>query len=377
MTAAHFQGDCGTYFRQGTAWLNGQVPYRDYVVEYPPAAVGVFAALAAVGGYPAFRVVFVLLALALDTASFALVVHQTGRQGGWLAPLTYLVATALLFPVLYVRFDLLPAAATLLACWLLQPMFDPAAPAPRPGRVAAGGAFFGLGVAWKLYPLLLVPFLLLTASRGLRQARQVASMAGVAVLVLGLTFLPVLFAGAWGAIFSFLQYQGERGLQIESSYASVLLVGQALFPLGVYHHPSHHAHDLAGPLAAAIVPWTRPLQLVAVLLVSLVAHRRRLSLARAAAAILAVALATANVLSPQFLIWLVPLAALSLASGLGRGDRATAWLLVAAAGLTPLIFPLLYPRLLEGELVAAVPLLVRNVLLGVLAVRLCARTDHR
>jgi hypothetical protein len=372
MTALYFQGDCGTYFRQGSAWWAGQVPYRDYLVEYPPAAVAVFAALAAVGSYSEFRALFVLLALALDAACFAMLLRQEGRAGA----LCYLAATALLFPVLYVRYDLLPATATLGACLLLAPVARPEGEGPTPPRSAAGGALLGLGVAWKLYPLLLVPFLLLSGRRGRSAVRALAVAGGVAVAVVGLTFLPALAAGAGGAIFTFLGYQGERGLQIESSYASLLLVAQAVVPLGLSHQASHQAHDLAGTLASAIAPATRYVQAAAVLLVSGLASRRQLPLPRAAAAVVAAALVTANVFSPQFLIWLVPLVALALPT-LPAGDRLTGWLLVATAALTALVFPVLYPRLLQGRLEAALPLLVRNALLAVLAVRLCAPGGYR
>jgi hypothetical protein len=375
MTAVYFEGDRATYYAQGAAFWSGQVPYRDVPVEYPPAALALFTALAATGSYPAFRVAFVAAMVLLDAASFALL-----RGRGPRAQASYAIATALLFPVLYVRFDLLPATATLTACLLLQPIAAPGTPGLTWRRAAAGGACLGLGIASKLYPMLLVPFLLAGARHGARAVHGLAQAGLLASLVVALSFLPPLAIGSGPAVLSFLRYQGERGLQIESSYASVLLVLQGITPLGLFHQRSHQAHDLAGPLADAIAPWTRLVQVVAVLLVTAVASRRQLPLPRAAAAVLAAGLATSNVFSPQFLIWLVPVAALALtgaAADAGDRDRATAWMLVAAAGLTALIFPALYPRLLELRMEAALPLLVRNALLLALAVRLCAPPGYR
>jgi hypothetical protein len=379
MTALHFEGDVGTYFRQGGAWWAGQVPYRDYGVEYPPAAVAVFALLASAGSYAGFRALFLGLALALDALCFGLLLRREQRTGVW----CHVAATALLFPVLYVRYDLMPAAATLGACLLLQPLAAPdggpdglpAGERLSPGQALGGGALLGLGVAFKLYPLLLVPFLLLVGLRGRSRVRALVGVGASAAAVVGLSFLPALAAGAGPAVLSFLRYQGERGLQIESSYAALLMVVQAIVPLGLHHQPSHAAHDLAGPLASAIAPATRWLQAAAVLGVSWLAGRRRLPLARAAAAVVAAALVTANVFSPQFLIWLVPLVALALPSV--EGDRLSGWLLVAAAALTALIFPALYPRLLQGRADAALALLLRNGLIAVLAVRLCAPVGYR
>jgi hypothetical protein len=397
LTAGYFQGDCGTYFQQGTNWWAGQVPYRDYVVEYPPAAVSVFALLAAVGSYPAFRITFVALMLALDACVF-LLLQRRGRSSA-LGVWAYLVASALLFPVLYVRFDLLPAAATLGACLLLAPAFDRAGDPPATRRLLAGGALLGLGIAWKLYPLLIGPYLFLQLRRstgGSRAAevgkgpefsdhltsaallppvknpypRRLLVVFAAAAVVVAVSFVPALLAGAGGAVFSFLKYQGERGLQIESSYASVLMVVNGVFPLGIEHQMTHHAHDVAGALPAAIAPWTRPLQVAAVVGVSVLAHRRRVPLTQAFAAVVAIALATANVFSPQFLIWLLPLAAAALG---GSRDAPSAALLVAVAALTSLVFPTLYPKLLQLRIEAALPLLVRNVLLLALAVRLSAQ----
>jgi hypothetical protein len=376
MSAAHFQGDTGLYFRQGAAWWAGQVPYRDFAGEYPPAAVALFALLSAVGSHGAFRVAFGAVALLVDAVALGLLLR---RKTGSLGPLAYLVATALLFPVLYVRFDLFPAVATLGACLLLQVSGDRDA-RPSPRALAGAGALWGMGIALKLYPLLLAPFLLLSPGREVlrwsRRVRDPLLLAGVAALVVALSFAPPLLAGAGGKVLSFLRYQGERGLQIESSYASLLMVVNALVPIGVHHQPSHQAHDLAGPLADLAATAARPLQVGVVLLVSALAYRRRLPVTRAAAAVVASALVTASVLSPQFLIWLVPLAVLDLAWSRGR-DRATAVVLAAAAGLTSLVFPALYPRLLDGHLEAAVTLLVRNFLLGVLAVWLCRAPTYR
>ncbi len=371
-TAAHFQGDCGTYYQQGASWWAGQVPYRDYVVEYPPAALAVFGLLSSVGSYGAFRVVFVGLMLVLDAGVFAALWRRVRRGGAPAGAWAYLLAGALLFPVLYTRFDLLPAAATLAACLLLQPGLDPPPDLAARRQRLAGGGLLGLGVAWKLYPLLIGPLLLLRARRSTAHLRRVLLVSIAAAAVVALSFLPVMLAGAGRAVFSFLRYQGERGLQIESSYASVLMVANALVPLGVRHEMTHHAHDLTGALPAAIAPWTRLVQVVAVVAVSVLAHRRRLPLTSAFAAVVAAALATANVLSPQFLIWLLPLAAVAI--GNRRPDVPAAIGLVAASALTSLVFPVLYPRLIELQAGAACALLVRNALLVWLAVRLAVRS---
>jgi hypothetical protein len=371
LTALYFQGDCGTYFRQGRSWLDGQIPYRDYPVEYPPAATTVFALLAVVGSHARFRVAFIVLTLLLDCLCLTLLLRRTsppdappGPVGGAQVPpaLVYAAASAPLFPVLFVRFDLLPAVACLAGLLALA-----RARPPLNGATAmAVGAALGLAIALKLYPLLLVPFLALYWHRsGLGMRSAALAMAAAAAVVIG-SFLPVWVAGAGTAAFDFLRYQGERGIQLESSYASLMLLANQLAPFGLVHHASHSAHDVVGPGVQTASALAKLLQPLSVLAISWLAHRRRLPLLPACAAVLATALLTANVFSPQFLIWLLPLAAVGLARTVPAGPLA----LVAMTALTAAIFPALYPRLIEGTTVAVLVLFARNLLLAVVLVQL-------
>ena len=68
--------DTSIYERYGDAMANGQVPYRDFLVEYPPAALPVFAIpslVAAPGDLPEYRRVFEALMAVSGGAALALV----------------------------------------------------------------------------------------------------------------------------------------------------------------------------------------------------------------------------------------------------------------------------------------------------------------
>lgn len=380
ITAAYFDGDTGLYYRLGRSWLDGQIPYRDFPVEYPPAAVTLFAAMASVGTtFARFRVTFALLCLAMDGVIVAALLRGIGGGGGedgedeqarvraaWL----WSVVTACLFPVLYVRYDLVPAAMSVLGALLL---------ASRAGenmddkRAAAGGALLGLAVGLKLYPLVLLPFLLLRLpGRGPRRIWMVVT-AATCLVVVG-TFAPVLYAGAGASALAFLRYQRERGLQVESSYAGLLLLAKPQFHLDLWPAFSHGAHDIAGPMATRAAALAGLLQPAALLAVTALALRRRLPLPRGCAALLAVAILTANVFSPQYLLWLMPFACAACGPSLRRG----APLLVGIALLTSLLFPALYPALTAGHFGAALVLCARNLLLVALLVTFVGRrTDER
>jgi hypothetical protein len=371
ITLGWFNGDTETYFQHGHRWLTGALPYRDYEVEYPPAATLLFAALATVGSHARFRLAFIAAALVVDALVFLALARR--RVG-----VIYALASACLYPILFVRFDLFPAAAVLagvlgLSRGVAVPGSD--APGPAPATAATAGAWLGTGIALKLYPLLFFPLLALGA---FDPRRRRLSLAGFAILtataagVVAASFLPFLLAGTGPAVLGFLRYQGERGLQIESSYASVLLLLRSLFSLDLYHHFTHHAHDVAGPAAAAVVRVARVLHPAAVLAVTILVHRRRLPVATAFAAILAAALAASAVFSPQFLLWLLPLSLLAGADEAGaRNTLMRLWLGLGL--LTTLVFPILYNHLIALRPGPILLLFTRNAALVGLAVWLLRR----
>lgn len=73
---------------------------------------------------------------------------------------------------------------------------------------------------------------------------------------------------------------------------------------------------------------------------------------------------TSRVLSPQFMVWALGLAAATIANG-RRSDRHRAHLLLVLAVLTQVVFPFAYSQYLGGSAPVAAVLAVRNLsLLG-------------
>ncbi|HEY0710472.1 MAG TPA: hypothetical protein VGG33_26950, partial [Polyangia bacterium] len=149
-----------------------------------------------------------------------------------------------------------------------------------------------------------------------------------------------------------------------STYASALALLTLIRPQTAWHVASHHAHDLAGPAADALVALARWVQPAAIVVTAWLAGRRRLPLVQTWAALLAAALVSASVFSPQFLAWLFPLALFASATNWRLRDAA---LPVAIAALTTVIFPLVYQDLIAGRWFAVGILLFRNSLLVLLA----------
>jgi Glycosyltransferase family 87 len=360
--------DIPVYERYGTAIENGAVPYRDIRPEYPPGALPAFVLPALLSDdEEQYRNLFEWLMAACGAALVILTaVALRGLRATRRRTVAVLAVTAafplLLGSVVLTRFDLWPAALTVGALAALVA-----------GRERLGLGVLGAAVAAKLYPLVLLPLALLFVAR--RQgARAAAASFGVFALVLAVALGPFLLVAPGGVVESF-ERQAERPLQIESLGAAFLLAADRLGEYEASIMTSSGSQNLAGSLPDALASVQTVLQALAVATVWILFARSRrgpVELLTASAAAVAALVAFGKVLSPQFLIWLVPLVPLVLE----RAGAAAA--LFGAAAITTLIwFPYRYWE------VAAVErpvwfVLVRDVLLVALfAALLRAMTGRR
>ena len=347
--------DTPIYGRYGEAMTRGEVPYRDFTVEYPPAALPVFVlpALGA-GGSEAYERRFEGLMASLGVMSVLLVAAASSSV--W-APIVVGVAPLLLGSVMLSRFDLWPAALTVAALALLVA-----------GRFRLGLGTLGLATAAKLFPAVLAPIALahVWRSRGRREAIVCAAAFAGVVAAIVLPFAVVAPGGVWDASWR----QAGRPLQIESLGSGVLLAAHHLFGLGLRMESSHGSQNLAGSLPATIAVVSTLLQLGALVAIWIWHARgpgtRERLLAASAAAVCAF-VAFGKVFSPQFLIWLIPLVVLVRC-------RLAAAALAAALVLTQLWFPYRYWDLaLEFDPAASWLVLARDVVLVALTLLLVLR----
>jgi hypothetical protein len=352
--------DVTIYESYGAKVRGGAAPYRDFWLEYPPGAALIFVVPSLVGrdGKPAGEAswappntaarryyrsftTLVLLLLAAIVVLTAITLQTVRRSAREVLLSLAVVATSplLLGRLVPERFDAWPAALTAAALT-----------ASVQGWYRLGGVMLGFGAATKIYPALLVPVLVIAVARQ-RGAREAMLVAAAAVVATAAVFLPAVIASPLGT-WSSLKDQLQSGLQIESLAGSVLVMtghaAQALTALGLPPpselSPSPAGHglnriDLAGTgvrttqavmsvllVAALCLLWTR-----------LARSRRdaREDLLRYAAATVATALVLGTVLSPQYLIWLIPLVPLVG----GRRGALAILCFVAAAILTRVWYP--------------------------------------
>ena len=376
-TAAMFpdQGDVNLYLEKARALAAGQVPYRDFKFEYPPMAIipmvvpyllwpfgnidldvykWLFAAWEAVLMLALGLVLARIVVLGGDgAAAWGGIVDGRLRErlldtGIRLLLLTFGAALAIAW-----RFDLYPALLVMVAIWLALD-----------DRPVAAGFAIGVGILAKLFPLAVVPALAIPWLVPFDLPRLVRYGAAAGATVLGGLLPFTILAGR--DTFAFLGYQAERGLQIESIGGGLaVLLGLVTGSVPELSY-GFSAVNVDGDFAEAWLALLPFATVAGFVLLGWLGWRRvrveaaargdewpavspRTIVALAFASLLML-LVTSKVYSIQYVVWIVPFAAL-----LSWRQFALAAVVV---GLTMPIHPVLYSDLVDQE---ALPILVLNL----------------
>ena len=350
--------DVPVYAQYADLIRGGALPYRDFRFEYPPGALPAmllpsymswsyatsFAVLMGVCG-----------AGCIAAAGSALRTVGSSTERTWAVLLAVGVSPLVLGSLFDTRFDLWP---TLLAVGALA-----ATIAERP---VLTGVLLGLGFAAKLWPAVLLPIAVVHLWRRRGEAGALVVVVTF-VAVSAACFLPFAILAPDGLHAMFSDQLG-RPLQVESLGAAVLLAAQHLGMRPLTTVTSHGAQALSGRGAGLAADLSSVLEIAAVVWIWIAFALRRNAnvetVLLAAAAVVCALVAFDRVLSPQYLIWLVPF--VPLVRG-GRGFLAGG-LLLLTLGLTQTWFPRHYWALALGH---AAPwswyLLVRDLTLVALA----------
>lgn len=322
---------------------DGHLPYHDFAFEYPPlAALPLWLADLPGGGEDGYALAFGALMLACALALQRFTAGLAGPRAAWLIALLPLALGA----SIRTHYDLLPAA--IVAAALLLFARD---------RPAWAFAALGLGTVTKLYPALLVPVAVVwLAGRG--QGRE--ALRGVAAFAAVVVAVSLPFAG--DGYVEQVEFHLDRPVQIESTPASVLFaLGGSEVTGDPIRHDRFKSNGLDGGAADAVQLFFAALLAGALLATVALARRapdvRHLVIAAFAAVLAFVALG--KVLSPQFMVWLAPFAAILAAW--------RAWLpaglCLGALVLTLVEFPGRYFHLVHEDTATILLVAARNGLL--------------
>lgn len=359
--------DTPRYQSFGDSMMRGEVPYRDFEVEYPPGALPVFA-LPSLAAQEDYRNWFEALMWACAVATVAFVAVTLMAVGATTERIFGAVAFVALAPlalgsVVLTRFDYWPTAlvAGALAAFVL-------------GRSKLAFAVLGLAVTVKIYPLVLLPLALLLVRRRQGSREALVGLASFAA-VLALVILPFLVIDA-GGLFDSFNGQLERPLQIESLGASLLFAAHHFGyydPTVVSSYGSQNLSGAVPDVAAGVQVFAQLAAIVGIWILFARGHIGRAGFLAAAAASMVAFVAFAKVLSPQFLIWLVPVVPLVL----GRIGVMASGLLAASLVTTQLFFPYRYWSIVELGNATWLVLLRNALLIALFAVLLVAIRRER
>lgn len=335
-------GDFDNYYDIGT---RAGRPYVDFAVEFPVATAQTFRTLAPMAGNrERFGYSLVMLSLAADAAIVGALAWGWGIE----AAAGYAIVAIPLLDLYLLRFDLWPTVFATIgaAAWR------------RERRLVAAIAFV-VGGAFKLWPLMFLP-VLLVAPDARRRITALATAIGAGLTVLaGWLWL----AGPSG-LYQVLTFRGARGWEVESTVGaawmlferSSMRVETGAWRIGTSSGPISILLFVAGAVPCLWMLWRG-------------ARTGRLGAGWAGG--IGVLLFMSALLSAQFAVWLAP------ASGIAwvEKDRRISVLTGLVVFFTNLVYKSFNP-LMHGSPRALATLLARNVLLAVLAfeaARLLAR----
>jgi uncharacterized membrane protein len=329
--------DIPTYEGAYRQMADGALPYRDFALEYPPLAAALFWVAGILPGSYAVGFSFLMMvALVLTVIPVTLTARHLGmglaRQvaaGGIVA-----LSPLLLGGLLETRFDLVLAA---LIAWMLWAVVT--------DRMTTAWVILGVAVLVKLVPLAFIPLLAIVHSRrhGARDTGR-GALAGLAtVLVVAVPLAIVAPSGLWDSV----AYHLDRPLQLESTGAAYLMAMRLLAGIPLAVETSFGSQGLAGEAPEVMALVSTVVLVVLVLAIALTVMRLLTTQPAGAWSAIFVAgiaatslslLVAGKVLSPQFLIWILP----SVLLIRGRYGWASTWTAVAALLLTQAYFPSRY-----------------------------------
>ena len=354
------ESDSSYYAFIGYKIVNGQWPYVDFPLEYPPLAALLFVVpplQGTLGEYQRwFSVEMIALGVLTAIVTTAVAARMWAGLGRPLAAAAALAVAVVAAGAIAVdRFD--GAVALVLALALLCMVHK---------RFALAGLVVGIGFSLKLMPIVLLPIVLVLARTRRRVVWALSAAAAGAVI----PFLPFLVRDAGGLKASLLSSQVGRGLQIESVAASPYLVAQLIRPGAVTVTVPLGGSLTVNAFGTRLVDQLAPLTVFILLALVYWAVWRAREALRAdldgiPVVVLAAMVATMcgnKVLSPQHLLWVLPPVALCL---VGRRwlSKVAALLMLVAMVLTQVEYPGMYYRQMTLDPVPLAVIATRNAVL--------------
>ncbi len=353
--------DISIYFVDASKLLSGLLPYRDFTFEYPPFSLILFGLPRMITSSDTlYTTIFQYEVLVFDIIGL-LLVFDIGRRLGrpsWGPLLVYTLCVLAVGPIIIQTFDIAPAVMTLAAIYLFWL-----------GKHKTSWAMLALGALTKIYPIVIAPIFLLIYFKN-RQFKHIRDGLVVFCALCLIIVLPFIILGS-DSILSLVDYHSQRGIQIESTYSAIILVLAKMGFTSVQTELTFGSSNIVSPAANVLAKYSTYITALSLLIVYWFIYRQMkpgnshfINLGVYALLVLVTAIATSKVLSPQYLVWLIPI--FPIICSRWRTPILTTFVIVGA--LTYYIYPLAYDELKLFQATTVATLFVRNILLVLLAV---------
>ncbi len=326
--------DTHLYWTWSEVILSGHYPVADPMWQYPPLAGFVFVLGAHLAADPSFG--FIILALVADLVIFGWLLLRARKTTSLLAPWAYVLGALAVGPVFLTRFDIFPTLFAVGALLLLN----------KPVR---SGFMLGVGALLKVWPA----FLLVSFPR----KKIPAALAGFFAIAISASALLTTWGPGSG---TFLAEQGERGLQIESVGAAPYVFANAFGydMTTIFRYGSMEIDATGAGMVASIVALSGFVLMAIIGFARLRGRLEHIAGADVALAIVLISIASSRVFSPQYMVWVVGIAAVCLLDP-KTVMRPIIWLCIPAAIFGQLVYPLYYGSMMEGGVVGVTLQLAR------------------
>lgn len=354
---AKSQGDIYDYGQWANSYLVHMSMPTGTNWQYPPLVAPILLLPKLIPDMSYYSAFIVWAVLADAVIAVTLLWTAARRNGSVLGVWYWTLAIPMLGSLVYGRFDVFSALFVVVSLALLG--------RGVPSRTGRGrelnnrrwiaGALIGLGAAVKIWPGLTV-FGLPRTKRGVQTA-----VAAVVAALGGTAIVSSLFTNGW----SFVGSQSNRGIEMESVWAVPFLAARHVHLWSGRRQFRYGSYEIVGPGITAIDTVALLSTLAVFGLLAWWWWRMQWRPAVAADATLVATMlmiVTSRVISPQYMIWLIAVAAFCLLYK-DTSQRRSALVLLVCMPLTQLEFPFGFHGLLYYHTGPFLVLALRNLLL--------------
>lgn len=339
----HIVVDPVVYFNRAASFFDNNGSWAQMGTnEYQPGALWFFSAVMA--GTPGARD-FSFFLSALMAANLLLIATHVALAGVFVssrAAWLMLFFALLVGPILLCRFELIVSLLVLIA-WILW----------RRGAFMPAGFLLGAAMATKVYPVLLVPLLVIGAWREGKWSRAGSTLFACAAGGFFITGAFGLFGCDWEDIVASLRFHFDKPFGVEGLLGSGIPLLQAVLGIPLRMAPRNGIHGFEsdlGSIPTLLLQWCWLLAVVAVvwIVVSRGSRGERCSSPCAIFVLFGWYVLLGKLTAPQYAWWALPFLALTPATSMTRGEWSVSLILITLSLVAAqFVYPLNYSEFLE------------------------------